>query len=52
MFDINLPIYDMNLQLLPSNGNDFGPGNSEYSLAKSISSCDMLLAKIAVDFAR
>lgn len=28
-----LPIYDMNLQLLPSNGKDLGPGNCEYSLA-------------------
>lgn len=52
MFVINLPIYDINLQLLPNNGNDFGPGNSEYSLAKSTSSCDILLVRTAVDLAR
>lgn len=56
MFDISyryythddLPIYDINLQLLPNNGNDLGPGSSEYSLAKSTSPCEMLV-RTAVD---
>lgn len=41
----------MNLQLLPNNGNDLGPGNSEYSFAKTTSSCDILV-KTVVDLAR
>lgn len=44
-----MPINDKNLQLLPNNGNDLGPGNSEYSLAKFTSSCDILV-RTAVDF--
>lgn len=48
-YNIHLPINDKNLQLLPNNGNDLGPGNSEYSLAKSTSSCDILV-RTAVDF--
>lgn len=40
----------MNLQLLPSNGSDLGPGSSEYSLAKS-TFCNILVRTV-VDFAR
>lgn len=43
----------MNLQLLPNNGNDLGPGSSEYSLANTTSSCDIFVKTVAdVDFAR
>lgn len=43
----------MNLQLLPNNGNDFGPGSSEYSLAKSTLFWDVFVKTVAaIDFAR
>jgi len=48
-YNIHLPINDKNLQLFPNNGNDLGPGNSEYSLANSTSSCDILV-RTDVDF--
>lgn len=41
----------MKRQLFPNNGNDLGPGSSEYSLAKSISSCDILAITVE-DLAR
>lgn len=46
--NIHLPTYDKNLQLLPNNGKDLGPGSSEYSLTKSTSPCNTLV-KTSVD---
>lgn len=48
---MNLPINDINLQLLPNSGNDLGPGISEYSFAKSTSSCDIVVRTVE-DLAR